>query len=106
MTIESPARTNYSVLSVENKRTNYSVPIFDRLEFLRFNQLYGPLTFDAYATAYNSLNPRFGDTVQDFLRVPLRGETMWVQCPYQEILLVLEYLEAERSINLTMYEPY
>ena len=24
---------------------------------------------------------------------------MWVQCPYQEILSVLEYLEAERSTN-------
>ena len=75
------------------------VPIFDRLEFLRFNQLYGPLTFDAYATAYSSVNPRFCDTVQDFLRVPLRGETVWVQYPYQETLSILEYLEAKRSTN-------
>ena len=45
------------------------------------------------------MNPRFSNNVEDFLRVRLRGETVWVQCPYQEILLVLEYLEAERNTN-------
>ena len=43
------------------------------------------------------MNPRFCTNVQDFLRVPLRGETVWVQCPYHEMLPVLEYLEVERS---------
>ena len=96
MTVKSHACTNYSVPSVENKRTHYSVHIFDRSEFLRFNPLYGATTLDAYA----SVNPGFCDTVQYFQRVPLRGETMWVQYPYQEILSVLlEYLEVERSTN-------
>ena len=105
MTVKSSARTNYSVPSVDYKRNNYSVRIFDRSEFLRFNQLYGPITLDAYATAYSSVNPRFCDTVQDFLRVPLRGETVWVQCPYHEMLPVLDYLEAERSEARTIYVP-
>ena len=99
MTVKSHARTNNCVSGAKDKRTNYSVTIFDRSEFLRFNQLYCQVTLDAYATAYNTVNPRFCDTVQDFLRVPLRGETVWVQCPYQEILSVLEYLEAEGSTN-------
>ena len=50
-------------------------------------------------TPRRTIQRALDNTVEDFLRVPLRGETVWVQCPYQEILSVLEYLEAQRSTN-------
>lgn len=70
---------------------------FDKDEYQRLQENFGPLTLEACATCYNNLCPNYCSKETPFLNHQLQGETVFL-CPMMgsEVMPMLQYFEAQR----------
>lgn len=72
--------------------------IFDRNEFSRLNNLYGPVTLDACASSFDSVCPNFCSAENPFTNASVTGETVFINPVYDESALpILEHFESQRQ---------
>ena len=85
----------------ETEHKKVPVPVdsimFDRLEFQRLNEEYGPFTLDGAAAMYDAQVPNYCACDRPFETTDVKGQTVFLNPPFSKALEMLKHFESERQ---------
>ena len=72
--------------------------VFDQTEYNRLNYLYGPFTFDACASAFDTKCDKYCSAENPFEKADIKGHNLFINPPYDEkVLPILKHFEESRA---------
>ena len=71
--------------------------MFDRTEFERLNELYGPFTMDGAASLYDAVVPNFCSIERPFENENVQGQTVFLNPPFAKAQIMLQHFECQRQ---------